>query len=383
MFKKRCLALFMAICSVLLLAGCSTAPAPPPPSITPATTVPQITDTPPATQTPVPMPLSQTGPYFVGKRMYTLEDEGQKLEITVWYPAIKPEGYPGSVASKAAPDTSGAPYPLLLSSTTIGNYFSPHLASHGFVATGVNGQRPSDAWGAWLVDYPRETVFMLNQISKTKLEGLEGMIDAEHAGALGYSFDGYNTLALGGARVDPEFYRAQCAQAAQREPPLEEWYIKYYCAAAEDWEAFVAAAGDIATNDTDGLWQPMTDPRIRAVMPMAPEGAMLFGEKGLAEVDRPMLLIGATEDKGFMSCPYDLEAVYIYNHVKAQDRAMISFIGQRHLMIWDQEPKARMRHFATAFFGYHLQGRAEYADYFSPEFVSQYSDLAWGAYTEK
>ena len=118
-------------------------------------------------------------------------------------------------------------------------------------------------------------------------------------------------------------------------------------------------------------------------MPMAPEGAMLFGARGLAAVDRPMLIIGATEDKGYMSCPYDLEAVYIFNQVKAPNRALISFVGQGHMMIWDPEPKARMKHFAAAFFGYHLQGREDYAALFSPDFIAKYSDLAWGPYSEK
>ena len=32
----------------------------------------------------------------------------------------------------------------------------------------------------------------------------------------------------------------------------------------------------------------------------------------------------------------------------------------------------------VAFFGYHLQGRDDYAEYFSEEFVAQHDDLAWG-----
>ena len=66
------------------------------------------------------------------------------------------------------------------------------------------------------------------------------MIDTDHTGAMGYSFDGYNAFLLGGARVNPTFKR------------------------------------------------------IKAVMPMAPEGAWLFGEDGLAAVDRPALIIAAT-----------------------------------------------------------------------------------------
>lgn len=369
--------------AAILLAGCSAEPVVPTPTAVLTATLAQITKTPAVTPTSAPMPLSQPGPYFASKREYQLESGGRKLGITVWYPAIKPEGYAGTVAHKAKPDASGAPYPLLLSSTMLGNEFAPHLVTHGFVIAGVNGLGPSKTWGPWLVEYPAQIVFMLDQIATQPLEGLEGMMDAENAGAFGYSFDGYDALALGGARVDPEFYLEQCAQAPQRQPPLEEWYIEYICAAAKDWEAFVAAAGDTAKTSEDGLWQPMTDRRIRAVMPMAPEGAMLFGERGLRAVDRPMLIIGATEDKGYMGCPYDLEAVPIYQGVKAPDRALISFVGQGHMMIWDLEPKLRMKHFATAFFGYHLQGRQDYAAYFSQDFVAQYSDLAWGAYVQK
>jgi len=50
-------------------------------------------------------------------------------------------------------------------------------------------------------------------------------------------------------------------------------------------------------------------------------------------------------------------------------------------MIFDREIIPRMAHFAVAFFGYHLQGRDEFAQYFSEEFVSQYDDLAWGVYS--
>ena len=38
----------------------------------------------------------------------------------------------------------------------------------------------------------------------------------------------------------------------------------------------------------------------------------------------------------------------------------------------------RIKHFMVAFFGYHLQGREDYQQYFSEDFVSQFDDLAWG-----
>jgi predicted dienelactone hydrolase len=145
------------------------------------------------------------------------------------------------------------------------------------------------------------------------------------------------------------------------------------------WDQFVAYAGQVGVRSSSSLWQPITDARIRAVVPMAPEGAWLFGDRGLEAVNRPMMIIGGTAD---VINFYDLEAAYIFNHLGTPDRVMISFVGQDHMMIWDPQQKDRMAHFAVAFLGYHLQGRAEYARYFSEEFLSQYPDLAWGVVTQ-
>jgi hypothetical protein len=64
------------------------------------------------------------------------------------------------------------------------------------------------------------------------------------------------------------------------------------------------------------------------------------------------------------------------------DRTMISFVGKGHMMVYDADQVARMKHFATAFFGYYLQGRDDYAGYLE-DFVAQHDDLAWGVYTDK
>jgi len=45
------------------------------------------------------------------------------------------------------------------------------------------------------------------------------------------------------------------------------------------------------------------------------------------------------------------------------------------------DPVAYMKHLAAAFFGYYLQGRDDYAEYFSEDFVAQHDELAWGVYT--
>jgi len=131
----------------------------------------------------------------------------RSIGITVWYPALRPQESTGRGATRDAPlDLSGAP--------------------------------------------------------SSPLEGLEGAIDAEHAGAIGYSFDGYNALALSGAQVDPEFCLAQCAGAPSMEPALDPFRIDYYCRMSSGWNQFADLAGAAITASDDGLWQPMTSPGV-------------------------------------------------------------------------------------------------------------------------
>jgi predicted dienelactone hydrolase len=358
---------------MLVLVACT--PATPTPEPLPQPTPPPV----PTTGTePAPFPLSERGPYHVGTRTYSFTDadrDGRGIGITVWYPAIRPADATGSTTGGADPDASGAPYPLILSSRKVADFFGSHLASHGFVVAGVNGLDYYIPWDENLIDQPLDILFALDQVASNPIEGLEGLIDAEHAGVMGYSFDGYNALAMSGARVDPEFYLSECAST-----PLQEHWIQFgYCNMSGEWDQFAAHAGDAITTSDDGLWNPITSERIRAVMPMAPEGAVLFGERGLSAVDRPTLIIGATED---VDCDYNHEAVFIFEHIGTSDKTLISFIGEDHYMVYEPEMVSRMKHFATAFFGYYLQGRDDYSEYFSEDFVSQHDDLAWGVYTE-
>ena len=363
---KRTISIGIGVC-ILLLSACST---------------PSSSVSPTSIQEPAILPLSTPGPYHVGiLRNITFEDpsrNSRKVTITIWYPAIQPQGsVGGEPIPDANPEPSGKPYPLILSSTKVGFIFAPHLVSYGFVVVGINGQDSKDHWGQWLTDYPLDLVFALNQIAVDPPEGLAGITDTEHAGAMGYSFDGYTSLALSGARVDPEFYLAQCAKVADMNPAPPAWWIDYICNLTGGWDAFVVNAGSTITTSNDGLWKPMTDERIRAVMPMAPEGAWLFGERGLAAVDRPTLIVGAAQDTINY---YDLEAAYTFNHIPTSNRVMVSFVDQGHMMVYDPAQVARMAHFAVAFFGYHLHGQADFAKYFSEDFVTQYNDLAWGIY---
>jgi hypothetical protein len=354
-----------------------------PTSVPPTVTIPQGTGEATGAQLtdePARYPLSEPGPYHAGRRTYAFEDasrDNRPVSITVWYPALRPEGSSGTpfqVGPDRAPDPSGAPYPLILSSTKFAGIAAPYVISHGFTWVSIDRIDTWELWDQELVEQPLDILFALDQVATQPPEGLEGMIDAEHAGAIGYSFGGFNALALSGARVDPEFYLAQCASPdATAEAVLSIFSNSYQCALADAWDEFASHAGEAITDTEDGLWQPMTDPRIRAVVPLATEGWLLFGDKGLASVDRPILIIDGTLDA------YYPENTLIYERLGTPDKTLISFVDLGHMMVYEAEIVARMAHFAVAFFGYHLQGREDLSRLFSEDFVAQHKDLAWGA----
>ena len=381
---KRSMSFIVVLLFAVTLASCETPDAAPstatPPQAT--ATVEQAaeeTNTAEATAEPAPFPLSEPGPYRVGVREFSTVDtsrDGREVGVRVWYPALWLEDAAGKrTIPKADPDRSSAPYPLILSSAKVGAILAPYVVTHGFVWAGVTRIDTYDVWNPQLIDQPLDILFALDQVASNPPEELEGMIDAEHAGATGYSFDGTNALVLGGTRIDPEFYLTQCSTAdATAEAILSTFPSRYQCPAGGEWLESAAQAHEAITDSEDGLWQPITDARIRAVMPLAAEGWLLFGERGLAAVDLPMLLIVATQDELYA------ENALILERLGTPDKALVSFVGPDHMMVYNREMVARMAHFAVAFFGYHLQGREDLAWFFSEEFVGQYDDLAWGVY---
>ena len=375
---NRALLLFTLL--ILFNSACTQKPAQLPPTLPLLWSTPTQTSKPLVPFNPQEFPLSDYGKYYAGKTTIVLKDpvdNSKKLMVGLYYPAVKTDDTGGVLTLNAKPDPSGAPYALILCSGKVASIFGTHLASHGFIVAGVEGQGTSpEDWGDWLINYPRQIISALDQLSKNTPEGFQGIIDTDNAGAMGYSFDGYTALALGGARVDPEQYKQRCANAEPSEK-MEKWWIDYICGLAQEWLSFSKNAGAEVTISSDGLWKPVTDPRIRAVMPMAPEGAWLFGEHGLAAVDRPVLIISATDDTINY---YDLEATYIYNNLGPQDHSMVSFVKQGHMMIYDTKPVMTMKLFAVAFFGDKLQGKSEYKKFYSEEFINQYSDLYWGVF---
>jgi predicted dienelactone hydrolase len=324
------------------------------------------------------LPLTEPGPYHVGTYPVTFKDSdrgNRSVAVTVWYPAV-PMPDAGSIGPLifAEPHLGGAPYPVILSSSETARLLAPIVVSHGFTWISVNDIDTYPRFCTETVDQPLDLVFALGQIATSPPKMLQGMIDTDRAGAIGYSFDGLNALFLGGARVDPAYYLAQCPTAdAVTQVLISSGLSAFDCGPANAWEEFTAHAGDVAIPDEGGLWQPITDTRIRAVMPLAAEGWWLFGARGLAALDRPTLMLVGAEDELYP------ENALLFEHIGAAEKTLVSFVGRTHLMmVLEASSSSQMAHFAVAFFGYHLKGQVDMAEYYSQDFVGQQTDLVWG-----
>jgi predicted dienelactone hydrolase len=375
-------------------------------------------------------PYAIRGPYTVGTMDFVLDEDPDRPIIgAIWYPASNLDGAPeettyvidvpdfmpeafryvdGQAIHDAAPETTGAPYPLVVWSPGSGAthfynpYLAEHLASQGFVVIALShpGNAIRDTIMASTSDEANETFLMagatnlvtrprdISQIIDyaTTLsesdETLTGMIDLEHIAVAGHSYGGTAAFAIGGARLDLDGMREDYANAtdlswAAKGNERENGIFAYL-------DEIVAAAGLDAA--PEGLWPAMSDSRVDAIVGVGP-ALDFFGPEGSSYVSVPgMFLFGTldseeTEELAFYR-PYESLPV---------PRAMVQFDNADHYIfgmcgdvwlstdfaytcmdsVWDMDRTHDLTdHFVTAFLLYELKGDEEAHAALMPDAVS-------------
>jgi len=333
---------------------------------------------------------------------------------------------PGQALRDAAPDVAGGPYPLVIFSHGFGGfraqstYLTEHLASHGFVVMSADhpgstlfdllgdnvrlqdliemvarGSTPSgEFWktvrgegGARALelisvslalrplDVLREIAFA--EALTARSGALAGIIDTGRIAVSGHSFGGYTAAAVGGARLDMAALRDWCADPvgiafspgetpAFALVPLDGASALNACA-AQLVAGDVAALRGLDTPPSD-LWPPTTDPRVQAVLLLAPWNMPIFGAEGLAALDVPLMVqVGAVDS----TTPPERDAYLAYSKAGSGDKALVVFEGAGHLLFangglgvddpaWDMDAAhALVNHFAVAFLRAALDDDAE------------------------
>lgn len=333
-------------------------------------------------------PLTELGPYGIGLTNVKLVESrlgDWELNVFVWYPADETGGksvMPDMLARRdAPPDKSGAPYPLIIYSPywtgTPARFFEviEHLVSRGYVVAGTQHHDTQPNRSA-LVDRPLDILLMLDGLAAITDGDLAGMMNTQDVGLMGYSQGSETVLQMVGLLRDPVHFTTWCAEphpelkTPECDPTGPNQSVQWPFVEIADYRTQLGLE-----NTSDGLWAPFGDQRIRAVLAMAACDFPLTTEDMLAEVTTPTMLMHGTAD---VSCDYEGNAVRTYTYLGTEDRYLVTLVDGSHLdfMDWPIAPQ----HFATAFFGYYLQGDDTYQLYLTPEAVPTWEipELAWG-----
>jgi predicted dienelactone hydrolase len=359
------------------------------------------------------------GPYWVGTQDFVIDPEADDpLEVTVWYPALNPEGlaeeitYPatlkfdvpegtvgvvhGHALKDAAFDMAAAPYPLVIFSPGFGaartNYahLTEHLASYGFVVIAPDHHEFFESTWA---DIPKSTIYRPQDVLKTIAFAddlaaaggvMAGVINTDLIAVAGHSYGGYTALAAAGGRFDLVGFNARCEAAYAASDP-NAWLC----------DPLVPLENEMATmagldSMPEGLWPAWADPRVDAIIPMAGD-SYIFDQAGLAEITIPVMAIGGTLDT---STPYEWGAHPTYEYISSEQKALVTFQNAEHMIfgstcadipwavdlgvtffcsdpVWDmQRTQDITHHFATAFLLDVLKGDADAHAALAPDAVS-------------
>lgn len=235
------------------------------------------------------------GAYAVGFTSFELHDASRNrtLPVQVWYPARPSEarGAPPAIygflfftlesrsAVAGVPVASRGRFPLVVFSHGSGGigiqsfFLTEQLASHGFVVVAPDhigntlidaafGDLGEDDLVRSAIDRPQDVSLLIDtMLDRTRAGGdfFHGALDPSQIGVVGHSFGGFTALAVAGG------FRGETAGAFGIDVP-------------DDFEPIPP------------------DPRVRAIVPIAPASSPL-GDGELAGIRVPTLLIGGTLDR--------------------------------------------------------------------------------------
>ncbi len=295
------------------------------------------------------------GEYVVGTRNDTIEDADRPLSLTLWYPALNPDGaevsatynysgfnFSGSALRDAPADDSAAPYPLVLFSHGSGGFrfqslfLVEHLTSHGFVVAAVdhptntlaeslNESAFDEALAANYAYRPLDLQRVVEYLAASD-DPIANIIDTEQIALSGHSFGGYTALAAAGGQLNFD----QLAQFCD-DPNILDALKDSVCFLQAD-ETDVA---DVFGYDEapQGAWPAVTIEGVDALIALAPWNGPIFDTDSVSEINVPSLFIVGSEDA--VTQP-QRDAYAIYQRMTNAQRSLVVLENGGHFLFVDQ-----------------------------------------------
>lgn len=305
--------------------------------------------------------LSERGAYAIGVRTVTIEntkhtnalnstEKHRKLTLEIWYPS---EANNGSATFYANETRSGVPFsiqanavrdaailanskkrfPIIVLShgytgyRTIMYHIAEHLASHGYIAVGIDHTDSTNAdidfskaagagFLSTLMNRAKDQQFTLEWILNDSR--FSSFADQKNAGLIGYSMGGYGAInTIGGCYSFTAQHTASIS--------------------GTDDEATNQSLANALNNCAAGR-ENGADPRWKAAVIMAPWGGQLkvFNADSIAAIDTPSLYIAGNLDdiSGYSGIRW------LYDSHASADSFLLTYSQARHNIAPHPAPKA-------------------------------------------
>jgi len=242
------------------------------------------------------------------------ETSGRPVSAWAWYPAQQagpavsfdiPEKQPIFIGGSVVRDVKikAGKHPLVVMSHGTGGsafqmmWLGRRLAAAGYIAIAVDhhgntaAEEKFDPRGfLYFWERPKDITFLLDRVLADPV--FMDSIDVERIGAAGFSLGGYTVVASVGGRGDFEQLEAFCASEmsdATCEPQAE--YLNVF----EDLETLIANDPSAAADRQD-VKADYGDPRIGAIVAIAPAIAQIFTPDSLEAITVDMLVLVGDAD---------------------------------------------------------------------------------------
>ncbi|MBU7584893.1 MAG: alpha/beta hydrolase [Nostoc sp. TH1S01] len=209
------------------------------------------------------------------------------------------------------------------------SYLARHLASYGISVAaiehpGSNGVAINNAANQGdlakllpateFIERPKDISFLLNELAILNRQPgqLQGKLNTEKVTVIGHSLGGYTALALVGGEINLEEVRQFCKTSLSLVDPLGDWL---QCAAASLKENKVQ----------------LRDERVKSAIALNPVTGKLFGKQGLSRINKPVLILTATEDAFTPALTHQIRP---FTQLRG-NKYLLTAIGATHLSILD------------------------------------------------
>ncbi len=210
-------------------------------------------------------------------------------------------------------------------------YLALHLASRGITVAAIEHPGSNDVAvsrsshkaslsqllkAREFIDRPKDVSFLLNQLARlnTQPGQLQGKLNTENVTVIGHSLGGYTALALVGGELNLSKLRQFCKDSLSIGESPGDWL---QCTAA---------------SLPDNKLQ-LKDERVKSAIALNPLVGELFGDKGLTQVTKPVLILSGTEDALTPALRHQIEP---FTQLRGP-KYLLTAIGGTHLSISDSE----------------------------------------------